>query len=139
MARDDDEKTLGREDITPSIAKIWRMVAGAALPEDGQEDRWAESFEAAVAMAIVRIGKGDDEIGVSVNDLATMMSRAFCRSEDKESLPLASMPVRARVAWQAAARHVVNLLLVDEADRQMVGEHEKKILAWAANELARLM
>lgn len=140
MSRDADTP-LPLTTVAASLLSVWRRIAGSPPPATAGDDPWADAFTAAAKAAYVALGAADErsDLEVSARNLATIMARAFCRELDRVCRPLDQMPARASVAWQAAARHASNLLLLDSSDRNLIAEYEGGIEKWAAKQLAQMM
>lgn len=140
MAVERDEEFLQPAVVGESLARVWRVIAGAKPPQAGRDDPLAHAFDAAAQLASVVLGKADQrsDVEVSASQLAEMMARAFMRQEGRECVPLADMPPRVKVAWLAAARHAANLLDLAVEDSRQIPVHEERIQLWAAKQLVQM-
>ena len=118
----------------------WRAFAaaraglGQAVPAWGDlDDDYRVPFAQAVATARdLVLGAPDD--GFSASDAACQSLIVFQKAAGVEPAPDA----RARIAFEAVVRHVVNALCWDEEDHGDLADHESAWGEWAAKKSSNL-
>jgi hypothetical protein len=93
-----------------------------------------EAWEHVAGQAILQLDREDLDI-VSSKMLASDMHEAYIRGLDTQPKPFDDLTLEEQLCWEAAGRHLFNL--IDSDGSVKPSEHEPRWRAWAENQLQR--
>jgi hypothetical protein len=102
---------------------------GNALPPwheltEGQQIGWHDA--AAVSTAMI-----EEAVDLPWDTLASAAHKEY--TQNAKSVSWDAMPQRERVAWNAAVRHVANIMSCDDDGEEDLESHERRWQQWAAD------
>lgn len=125
------ENGLTIEEVAGTAGKVYLASQNLPQPTDPAESAADDpSWQRVARRAAAQFGGDFDDLRVS--DLAALMYHAHSPSELGGEEEFSSLPMLTQFAWHAVARHLANVIIMDEEELSNFAKHEAHWDGWAA-------